>query len=233
MVGNDLSHHIVGRTNVDYGARATSYIALEFVHSKVWSERFAELLIRIGSSVDSFLRYMLKSKSLDNQDEVKKLRDKIEKKREKDSNWSPNIIDFRKTFDPIYQLSSVEVEASYGLTYYGIIQPFEDFNKKKPKWWESYNKVKHEMLEQLNRATLENTIDALAAFFILNVLHKESQKYLIRHTNIIFAEYFGRREVERFLGESFIGVPVNVRSPFIARTPLFTHNFRIDENVRA
>lgn len=211
--------------------KTISYVPLETVHSKVWSEKFAELLIRIGSSVDSFFRYMVKSESLDNQEKVKKLREKIEKKREKEPDWSPNVTEFRKTFNPIYQLSSVEVEADYGLTYYGKLQPFKDFDKKSPIWWVSYNKVKHEMLEQLNRATLENTINALAALFVLNILHKESQKYLIRHTNVIFAEYMSKYDLERFLSESFMGVPKNVASKFIARTPLFTHIFRPDENV--
>jgi len=32
----------------------TSYVALETVHKDVWSEKFGDLLIRIGSSVGSF-----------------------------------------------------------------------------------------------------------------------------------------------------------------------------------
>ena len=210
----------------------TSYVALETAHSEVWSEKFAELLLRIGSSVDSFFRYMVESESLDNQEKVKKLREKIKNQRKKKPDWSPNITDFRKSFNAIFQLSTVEVEADYGLTYYGKLQPFKDFDKRSPTWWFSYNKLKHEMLEQLEtRATLENTINALAALFVLNILHKESRKYLIRHTNVIFAEYMSKYDLERFLSESFMGVPKNVASKFIARTPLFTHIFRPDENV--
>jgi hypothetical protein len=30
----------------------------------------------------------------------------------------------------VFQLSKVEVEADYGLTYYGKLQPFKDFDKQ-------------------------------------------------------------------------------------------------------
>lgn len=223
--------HIYCKLERDF-IETTSYVALETAHSEVWSEKFAELLLRLGSSVDSFFRYMVKSKSLDNQENAKKLREKIEKKRQEKPKWSPDVTDFRKTFDSIYQLSGVEVEADYGLTYYGKLQPFEDFDTKSPVWWVSYNKVKHEMLEQLEtRATLGNTINALAALFVLNILHRESRIYLIRYTNTIFAEYMSKFDLERFMSESFMGVPRNVVSKFTGRTPLFTHIFRPDENV--
>lgn len=207
----------------------TSYVALETVHNNVWSERFGELLVRIGDLVDSFFRFMVNSKSLDNEKTVKELREKIQKK----PDWNPNIIDFRTTFNPIFQFSSVEIEADYGLTYYGKLYPYNDFGKKSPLWWDSYNKVKHEIFEQIEKkATLENTLNALAGLFILNILHKESQQYLIRYTNVFFAEYFGKKEIEAYLGKSFIGVPENIASKFLARTPVFTHIFRIDKNVR-
>jgi len=207
----------------------TSYVALESGHNDVWSEKFADLLVRIGDLVDSFFRHMVDSRSLDNEKAVKELRERIRKK----PDWHPNISDFRMTFDPIFQLSNVEVEADYGLTYYGKLRPFKDFDKQSPNWWDAYNKVKHEIFGQIEeKATLQNTITALAGLFVLNILHKESQRYLIRHTNTFFAEYFGKKEIEHFLSKSFIGVPGKVSSLFVARTPLFTHTFRIDQNVR-
>lgn len=206
------------------------YVALESVHDTVWSEKYGSLLVRIGDMIDSFFRLMVNSKSLDGQMKVKEQR----KKKRKKSGWYPDITDFRTTFNPIFELSSVEVEADYGLTYYGKLQPFKDFEKKSPPWWEPYSKVKHEIFEQMEKkATLGNTLNALAGLFVLNILHKESQQYLIRYTNNVFwTEYFGKKEIEAYLKKSFIGVPVNVKSKFIARTPLFTHMFRIDKNVR-
>jgi len=95
----------------------TSYVALETCHRNVWSEKFGELLVRTGDLVDSFFRLMINSKSLDTETLVRDLRAKILNKREKDlkrqkdQKWFPQINDFSATFDPIFQLSSVEVEA--------------------------------------------------------------------------------------------------------------------------
>ena len=208
----------------------TSYVALETVHGSVWSEKFGELLTRTGDLVDSFFRLMIDNKSLDGETPVKNLREKILREQKTNPNWFPKIGDFSATFDPIFQLSSVEVEADYGLTYYGKLHPFKDFDKQSPSWWDPYNKVKHEIFEQIEKkATLENAINALASLFVLNILHKESQRYLIRYTDIIFAEYLRRQEIERFLGASFIGSPHNAPAfKFVARTPLFAHVFRVD-----
>ncbi|UCE96823.1 MAG: hypothetical protein JSV51_04340 [Candidatus Bathyarchaeota archaeon] len=218
--------------------RTTPYVALESVHSNVWSERFGELLARTGDLVDSFFRLMVNSKSLDNEIPIKNLRVKIIKEQETNPNWFPKINDFRATFNPIFQLSSVEVEADYGLTYYGRLQPFKGFDKQGPSWWNPYNKVRHEIFEQIEKkATLENAINALASLFALNILHKESQGYLIKYQNVIVCDYMKSMPKEQIL-QSFkaskIGIPKTVGSyNFRAATRLFTHTFRIDKQADA
>lgn len=207
----------------------TSYVALDSAHNSVWSEKFAEILTRTGDLVDSFFRLMINSKSLDNVTLVKSLRAKIAQHQKKDPKWFPTISDFR-TLDSIFRFSNVEIYADYGLTHYGTLCPFKDFDKQGPSWWESYNKVKHEVFEQIEKkATLENTINALASLFILNILHKESQLYLIFYTDIISGKYCTKEEIEKALHVSFIGLPFNMPGyTFYARTPLFTHMFRHD-----
>jgi len=211
-----------------------SYVALDIAHSKVWSERFGELLTRTGDLVDSSFRLMITSKSLDGESIVQTLRAKMATEQNKNANWFPDIRDFGETFDPIFQLSSLEVEAGYGLTSYGKLHPFMDFNKQSPSWWKPYNKVKHEIFEEMeNEATLENSINALAAFFILNILHKESQRYLVRKTDVIVTEFLQRRYIEQSLNASFIGSPNNMQAfEFVARTALFTHVFRVDPDPK-
>jgi len=211
----------------------SSYVALSKIHGKVWSERFGELLTRTGDLVDSFFRFMVNCRSLDNEKTVIELREKMKKKRQREMNWHPNITDFGKAFEPIFRLSSAQVEAEYGLTHYGRLQPFKDFGKKSPFWWIPYNKVKHEIFEQIEQqATLENTINALAGLFILNILHKESQRYLILHTNVINFHYLTKRETERQLMKSMIGIPKAFHGwEITAETPLFIHFFRVDEKV--
>jgi hypothetical protein len=89
----------------------TSYVALETIHSNVWSEKFGELLTRTGDLVDSYFRLMIESESLDGEKPVKDLRTKMQTERQKDSNWFPKIGDFRATFEPVFFLSNVEFEA--------------------------------------------------------------------------------------------------------------------------
>ncbi len=211
----------------------TSYVALETVHGGVWSEKFGELLTRTGDLVDSFFRLMINSKSLDAETQVQNLRAKIPTEQRTNPNWFPKITDFSATFDPIFQLSSIEVEADYGLTYYGKLHPFKDFNKQSPSWWEPYNKVKHEIFEQIEKkATLENAINALASLFALNILHKESQEYLVKYQNAIVYDGMKWENVLDYLRASKTGIPKSVSSAnFKAVTPLFTHVFRIDEHA--
>ncbi len=208
----------------------TSYVALESTHANVWSEKFGELLVRTGDLIDSFFRLMIDSKSLDNQQEVKILRTTIAANRKSNPKWFPDIKHFRETFNPIFNLSDIEVDADYGLTSYGKLQPFKDFDKQTPSWWEAYNKVKHEIFEEIEkRATLENTINALASLFVLNILHKENQRYLVRYTDTIFVEYLQKGGIEKALEVSFIGTAHNFSNwKFVARTPIFLHIFRSD-----
>lgn len=211
----------------------TSYVAFEAAHSSVWSERFGELLTRTGDLVDSFFRLMIDSKSLDAETSVENLRAKILTEQKKNSSWFPKIDDFRIAFEPVFHLSSVEVEADYGLTYYGKLHPFNCFDKQSPSWWEPYNKVKHEIFEQIEKkATLENAINALASLFVLNILHKESQKYLVWYTDIISGKYLPKSSLHDLLSLSYVGVPKNVGS-ITARTLLFVHVFRANTDPRA
>lgn len=63
------------------------------------------------------------------------------------------------------------------------LQPFANWSKKpnykSPDWWTPYNKVKHYRLQNYKKANLKNTINALAALYIL-------ERYL--------AKYIGDRD---------------------------------------
>jgi len=204
---------------------ATLYFPFEKGYKEIWSEHFSDLIVKIGNSVDSFFRTMLKDRLFDSYSHVSAL---------KRSRRKRDITYFRDFFEPIYQLSGVEVDIAYGLTFYEKNRcPFKEFSSNRiPDWWTSYNRVKHEWFDRIKDATLKNTIEALAGLFVLNILHKENQQYLVRHTNVISNHYLDKKQIETSLMESMTGVPWGV-SDFIikAETPLFTHIFRVDENV--
>ena len=205
---------------------ATLFFPLEKRYKEMWSEHFSDLIVRVGNSVDSLFRTMLKDKLFDSYPHVPMLRS---------SRRSHGISYFRDFFEPIYQLSSVEVQIAHGLTFYERKScPFKEFKYDKiPDWWTSYNHVKHEWFDCIKEATLENTVRALAGLFVLNIIHKDSQKYLIQHTEVIdFGFRMSKREMEKYLMKSMIGVPKGFSGWKIkAETPLFTHFFRVDESV--
>jgi hypothetical protein len=208
---------------------ATQYFPFEQKHETIWSEFFSDLLTKVGGSVDGFFRKMLEDSRFDSFSHVPALKSGD---RPRDINY------FRDFFDPIYQLSTVEVKTAYGLTFYGTCRPFEGFldpqNDKIPKWWNSYNHVKHGWYENIEEATLKNTVEALAGLFVLNVLHKESQEYLIKYQDVITGEFLDKMPqymVLEAFNRSMIGIPRALNQTCIARTPLFMHTFRVDEHV--
>jgi len=180
----------------------TRYVALDKNHGGVWSDKIAQLLLLTGSTVDSVFNEMRMSSFLEEFKPVIDLRQKSE----------PNIRDYREVYDPIYQLSNVELRARYGLAEYGIISPFQPFAlDKSPEWWNAYNDVKHGFFQNMIKGTLDNLIHALGALFTLNVLHKDSQQYLAT-TGVIRVGYPDRNmsllstgsDIWSFLKGSFV-----------------------------
>jgi len=212
---------------------STFYFPFQDKHKNIWSEFFSDLLTKIGNSVDTFFRDMLKDPMFDNFSHVSTL---------KMSGRALDINYFRDFFEPIYKLSSAEVQTAYGLTLYGKCTPFEGFldkeNNKIPKWWFAYDHIKHKWFDCIEEATLEHTINGLASLFLLNVLHKESQKYLIEYQDVIISDFSNISEPTSAytfneFKKSMIGISKGFSGyNYRARTPLFIHFFRLDETAK-
>jgi hypothetical protein len=56
--------------------------------------------------------------------------------------------------------------------YEMTLQPWEEWSKNNgvPVWWTAYNKIKHERASEFGRATLKNSLNAVAGLYIA-VLH--------------------------------------------------------------
>jgi hypothetical protein len=209
----------------------TRYVALAPENSATWSTKIAQLLQLVGGSVDSVFNEMRKSSFLPQTEPVTKLRDKAE----------PNIADYREVYEPIFLLSGVEVQAHHGLTNYGVIKPFEAFlRKSSPDWWGAYNEVKHEFFENVRKGTLNNLIHALGGLFVLNVLHKESQRYLLRMGTIQMGKFDRRmaywpNDEQSFehIKTSYVGIPDNVTWDVWATSEIFLHRFRKDPTAKS
>lgn len=154
------------------------YISFAPENKVTWSEALADLLILTGSAVDSFFRDMGGCPNIETNTHYKKVQQRVSKD---NRNW--NIYDFKDAYEPLYQLSKNEVEIPFGLSYYGVIQPFREFDiadKEIPTWWNAYNHLKHNYYDSLEEANLDNVLNSLGSLLILNALHKCSQEHLIR-----------------------------------------------------
>ena len=57
-----------------------------------------------------------------------------------------------------------------------FIIPFDSWTEKTPSWWTSYNNVKHNA--DLEKANLDNVLQAMAALFLLICFKKHSSKLI-------------------------------------------------------
>jgi hypothetical protein len=210
---------------------ATKFFPFEKKYKKIWSEFFSDLLTKIGNSIDSFFRNMLKDTKLKSckHPHIEPLLQ---------ANRREDITFFRDLYEPMYFFSGAKVSIAYGLTFYDKnFCPFKEFKRSTvPEWWTAYNHVKHTWFECVEEATLQNVVSALAGLFLLNVLNTSSRLYLINNQNIITWDYMKsipKTKIHELMEKSRMGISKNyVHYNFTARTPVFVHKYRSDKNSR-
>ncbi|MCK5494756.1 MAG: hypothetical protein KAJ14_16730 [Candidatus Omnitrophica bacterium] len=202
------------------------YVPLSEDHKNVWSLYLGDLLIRIGSILDSFLKRAMFSSELDNKDEIN-----INYYRSLDD-FQININVYKDIFNPFYQLSTKKI---YELRTFEHNTPFSswgDVNSNSPFWWKNYNKVKHDRFKNKKEATLKATLEALSGLFILYVMHLDTMPVLVDDGTIksnIAKDYLKQILLEK--------EPLRtVVSPYVyAKTRIFgyvfkSHDFDFDES---
>ena len=145
------------------------YVPLTNEHKDVWSLYLGDLLIRIGSILDSFFRRAIYSSVLDNATNITRYRALDDHK--------INMVVYRELYDPFYQLSSKKV---YELQTFEQLNPFLSWSSNEsPDWWNKYNHVKHDRFKNKKEATLKSVLEALSGLFTINVLHLETMPVLV------------------------------------------------------
>ena len=200
---------------------ALAYVPLREPHLTVWSHKFGKILDQVGSAVDSFFWLAAKEGEL--------FRDNRPRDKQK-----LDIRDFCKIFEPVYLLSTAQVIAYDEPVHHGPFVPFEAFGKmlaSKQKvnwWWSSYQSYKHNRYSESAEATLNNSLQARAGLFLLNVLHKENQKWLAEK-KVIAWQY---PMTPLMLAQNLKGSKFGATLPDIrARSELFLHEFRVDKKA--
>ena len=157
------------------------YVPLTSDHKMVYSSKLLRLMLQLGGYVDTAFKEMA---FCDNFDTVEGC---LEIRKHADKNKIISFDYYLKTFEPFYQLSrkNVVVKAlgnfSYRPVLVDMVQPFKIETKKiTPKWWQAYNGVKHDMIKNVRKANVENTLSALGAAFLLNAVFEPSVISLLK-----------------------------------------------------
>jgi hypothetical protein len=112
------------------------------------------------------------------------------------------------------------------------LTPFHQYQKigkevKTPYWWTVYNGVKHKFKKNLEKATLQNTRDALAAAFLLNVTHIPGAWRLYKYGILKIESYYDVKNVRRTLAPDIVERCIKRKEKFegFLSTPIFIYDY--------
>jgi len=188
-LGDNFENGIFWELYLDLERQFSSF--LQYVpflpgNEAAYSYKLLNLILSIGGHVDSAFKEMARFSEFSQNIECKKTLELLGKSEErKKDGKAPLTVPIScpmKAFEREYELSKRKVIFKC-LAERDIVAPFAPHNEitKAPKWWEIYNGLKHDVAFNLRDATLQNTRDALAGAFLLNVLHKPAK---IRFLNL-------------------------------------------------
>ncbi len=205
------------------------YVPLVENHNEVWSMKLANLLLLIGSSIDSFfkkaLNYCLtvltKEYYFNNHGKFHPRFFDFGKYQNQLRNDRTNMGTFRDIFKEFYEFSD---EPVYVLISKRTLKPFSQWSQgQSPDWWKVYRDLKHDRIKNREKCTLNITLNALAALFFLNAYHVQSRKKLMEHRKVINSN----------LNVGYLLVEMDERgnfkeklNPIIAKTSLFGYIFK-------
>ncbi|MBU7027209.1 MAG: hypothetical protein HXS48_09720 [Theionarchaea archaeon] len=148
------------------------YVPLREEHYKVWSLKLASIIIEICSILDSFFK--VGSSWLFDYPEIDS--SKFTDERRKIEGDKPNIYIWKKVYDAFYGLNEKKIHV---IPLRKSVCPFGSWkNGSELEWWNAYNDIKHDRFRELEKASLENTLFALASLFLAIVVHVPIKPYL-------------------------------------------------------
>ena len=118
-------------------------------NEKVWSPELVSLFVETGNLLDSLSRNLLGGSE------------------------RLNIVDFENDLFKINSLLSINIIIyTYPLR---VLTPFENYRTNEDGWWHIYNKLKHNRIDNYEKANLVNIINALGCLFLLLTRYKEEE----------------------------------------------------------
>lgn len=159
--------------------RFMEYVPYTANNAKVYSPKLIALLLQICGYIDTVFKEMAKFKEFQNIQECQKINALASK-----DYYGFDITLAQSAFEKIYNLSSNNgAKLVANLEWFGDkeLTPFATFNSKtkvSPSWWEAHQEVKHFWATTIQKANMDNTLEALSGAFLLNAVHYPSIRYL-------------------------------------------------------
>ncbi len=185
-----------------------------------YSFKLLSLILSIGGYIDSAFKEMVRFPKFSEDEGCKEILKRAEMKL--------GIIESGvKDFDKIYGLSTKVVTFKF-IPERDDIKPFEHQNQRLPDWWDFYNELKHDVGINLEKANLKNTRDALAAAFLLNVVHEPGALRLLNYDVLQRGiSYENLKGIEVSLPTSFAKRCISEGEKFrgVVSTPIFIYDY--------
>jgi len=155
--------------------RIIEFIPLETRQYKIFSFQLSDIIKNSCSQIDSIFKEISRQCNLSDYPDKKKLKEYIDRVKKQDRSLS--ILDHVDVFSTYFNLQNMEITIRRN---FDSLEPFKDFTENKSsKWWQDYNKLKHDFYDNVHLATLENALDSLSALFGLQCEIKELYEYLV------------------------------------------------------
>ena len=191
-------------------------------------KRVGDLLIVLGSVMDSFFKLSLDDSEFDNINGINIIRNKER----------TDINDYREIFEAYYKLSDKKI---YVRSLDLFIQPFKDWKEGKSSlWWQNYQGVKHNRFINKEKATLETLLLGAGGLFLLIAIHLPSRLVLRRldHIKTYWNKYSGHFLEQLLAKKEPVGEQSTSLEIFSIETKIFGYVYESlnpesrDENVQ-
>ena len=145
---------------------------------EVSSPVMRDLIIRCCVQIEIFFKEWAKFECPDDLLKLYNIEDKKTKKPRGARTWN-----FKNYF--FFKGSHISKRAVYIRELDKSINPFADWNTNTaPKWWNTYNSIKHNGIESKSESNLEMGLNAISALFLLHCANNHSRHYLEQFVNI-------------------------------------------------
>ena len=154
----------------------SQYVCPSYLNEKTYSDEFIKIILLSCSKIDSILKVIYREKNLHFDDKKYNM-----------SVYAKALLKYDNIKEITYSPECDTSRIDQGI----LCCPFNDLDEMKPyaalSWWEDYQKLKHNRLENVEVGNLRNAVFAVTAHYILlrllmEMLSEHSGKeYVLKH----------------------------------------------------